>query len=585
MPNVNPASLVTSLIVLALAVGFAAGQTSGLPRASIANAKVALQASETGRYGGTLIVPQLGDPRTFNPIVGQETSSADALRPTFEGLLEQNYVTGELEPALADSWTVSGDGRGWTFALRDGVQWSDGIPLTADDVVFTLDAVFADAVQTGLRDSLTIDGKPVRYRKLDNRRVQFITERPAGLFLRLIALLPVVPKHKLAPALAKGGTEFNRAWDVSSGLREIVGTGPFIIESYVAGQRITYLRNGRYWKVDRNGNRLPYLTRYVRLIVPTQDAQRLEFLAKETDVYEARPKEFAELKRNEIAGNYSVLDGPEALGAEFLVLNQNPSAVSSPKLDWFQDVQFRRALNYAINREAIIQQAYGGRATPAWGPLSPANKLYVYPNLPTSPYDLSRAQQLLAAAGYRHDPGGVLRGPQGDIIEFMLTTSLGSPEREAIGNILRQDFARLGIRAAFTPEALNTLVGKLVVTYRWEAMIIGLAGTIEPAVSNRNIWMSSGALHMWHPEQEKPATEWEAEVDQLFDRMSREVDPGRRTQLYYRWQEIVATQLPMMFFAYPKTQTAVRNTLGNVKLGLGGAIGDLATLYAKIQSR
>ena len=86
-------------------------------------------------------------------------------------------------------------------------------------------------------------------------------------------------------------------------------------------------------------------------------------------------------------------------------------------------------------------------------------------------------------------------------------------------------------------------------------------------------------------EQEKPATDWEAEVDRLFDEIGREVDPGKRTQLYYRWQEIIALQMPLMFFAYPKTQTAVRNTLGNVKLGLNGAIGELATLYSKSSSR
>jgi len=582
---VKPGLLITWLIVLALAVGFVDAQVSLPTPSGTLNPKVPLEAREIGRYGGTLVVAQLGDPRTFNPIVAQETSSTDVLRPMFDGLLEQNYISGELEPALAETWTVSVDGRAWTFTLREGVQWSDGSPLTIDDVLFTLDAVFTDGVQTALRDPLMIDGKSIRYRKLDDRRVQFTTERPAGLFLRLIATLPIVPKHKLAAALGKGGTEFNKAWDVHSDLSEIVGTGPFVLDSYVAGERVTYLRNGRHWKVDGKGNRLPYLTRYVRLVVPTQDTQRLKFLAKETDLYTARPREFADLKRSERTGNYSVQDGPEALGAEFLVLNQNPAAVTPPKLTWFQDVQFRRAINYAINRGAIVQQVYAGRATPAWGPLSPADKPYVYPNLPQSPYDLNRALQLLAEAGYQKDPDGLLRDARGEIVEFVLSTSLGNPEREAIGNILRQDFTSLGIRVAFSPEGLNTLIGKLVGTHRWEAMIIGLAGAIEPAVGSRNVWMSSGALHMWHPEQEKPATDWEAEVDRLFDEIGREVDPGKRTQLYYRWQEIIALQMPLMFFAYPKTQTAVRNTLGNVKPGLNGAIGELATLYSKSSSR
>ena len=159
----KPGLLITWLIVLALAVGFVDAQVSLPTPSGTLNPKVPLEAREIGRYGGTLVVAQLGDPRTFNPIVAQETSSTDVLRPMFDGLLEQNYISGELEPALAETWTVSVDGRAWTFTLREGVQWSDGSPLTIDDVLFTLDAVFTDGVQTALRDPLMIDGKSIRY--------------------------------------------------------------------------------------------------------------------------------------------------------------------------------------------------------------------------------------------------------------------------------------------------------------------------------------------------------------------------------------------------------------------------------------
>src|SRR2546425_1889676 len=222
-PDVKPGLLITWLIVLALAVGLVDAQVSLPAPFGIPNPKVPLEAPEIGRYGGTLVVAQLGDPRTFNPIVAQETSSTDVLRPIFDGLLEQNYTTGELEPALADTWTVSADGPAWAFSLREGVQWSDGSPLTIDDVLFTLDAVFTDGVQTGLRDPLMIDGRSIRYRKLDDRRVQFTTERPAGLFLRLIATLPIVPKHKLAAALARGGADVKQAWERAHPSRQEVG--------------------------------------------------------------------------------------------------------------------------------------------------------------------------------------------------------------------------------------------------------------------------------------------------------------------------------------------------------------------------
>lgn len=572
--------LVTAL-VLALMAPSAVAQGQRLRLPEIPNPRVNTNAPEIGKYGGVYVVAQFSDPRTFNPIVAQEESSTAAVGPIFDGLTEYNYLTGEVEPGLAESWTVSRDGRSWTFTLRQGVRWHDGTPLTIDDVLFTFQAIFTDGVQTSYKDTLTFDDKPVRFRRLDARRVQFTTEKPVGLFLRVIGA-SIVPKHKLAHALAKGGAEFNRTWGINTPPREIVGTGAFVMQSYAPGQRVTYLRNTHYWVVDRSGNRLPYLTRYVRLIVPSQDIVRLKFLAKETDAYGARPREFAELKQGEKAGNYTIYDGPETFSTgDFLVFNLNPAGVSPPKLTWFQDVRFRRALSYAIDRNTMVQQFFAGRATPAWGPIGAGNKLYFNPGLPQYPYDLNRAQQLLGEAGYRKGADGILRDPQGNVVEFTLSTNAGNADREAEGNIIRQDFSKLGIKVNFIPEEFNSLVGKLVGTFKWETMIISIGGGgIEP-VTGRNVWPSSGSLHLWWPKQEKPATEWEAEIDRLFEQAVREVNTDKRRQLYFRFQEIMAQQVPILFFAYAKTQPAVRNTLGNIKIGLEGVFGEIETLYYK----
>ncbi len=573
--------LVVGGLIIALFAPSAIGQGATPKLPDIPNPKVATAAPEIGKFGGTYVVATISDPRTFNPIVAQESSSTQATAPIFDGLVDTNYLTGENEPALAESWEVSKDGRTWTFTLRQGIRWSDGKPLTVDDVVFTFQAIFADGVQSSYRDTLTFEGKPLRVRKLDDRRVQFSTEPPVGVFLRLIGA-PIIPKHKLADALAKGGAEFNKTWGVNTPPSEIVGTGVFVMQSYVPGQRMTYLRNTRYWRVDKAGNRLPYLTRFVRLIVPNLEAQRLKFQAKETDSYSARPREYAEFKQGEQAGNYTIYDGPETFGTgDFLAFNLNPAGVSPPKLTWFQDVRFRRALNYAIDRNTIVQQIAAGRATPAWGPVSIGNTLYYNPKLPRYPYDLARAQQLLSEAGYRKGPDGFLHDPQGNLVEFSLTTNAGNTDREAEGNILRQDFTKLGIKVNFAPEEFNSLVGKLVGTFKWDAIIISLSGGGSEPATGRNVWPSSGSLHLWHPKQGKPATDWEAEIDRIFDGAIREVDQKKRAQLYFRWQEIIATQAPVLFFTNSKTQPAVRNTLGNIKIGLEGATGELDTLFYK----
>ncbi len=539
--------------------------------------------AEAGRFGGTLVVTSISDPRTFNPIVAQETSSTTPLGYLFESLAETNRFTTEVEPNLAESWTVSRDGRVWQFKLRQGVTWYDGRPVTVDDVIFTLDAAFAEGVQSSLPDVLTIAGKKIGYRKIDDRTVEFRTEQPFGPFLRTVGGLQPVPKHKLEAALRAGAAEFNRTWGVNTPPRELIGNGPFIMQSYTPSQRIIYTRNSRYWKVDRRGQRLPYLARIVIEIVPNLDAARLKFQARETDVYGARPREYAEFARLQQSGNFTIFDGPPTFGTEFLIFNMNPAGVRPPKLTWFQNVRFRQAVSHAVDRDAIIRQVYAGRASPQWGPVSPANKFFFNPNVRKYPHDPARAEALLREAGFTKGADGLLRDSGGNVVEFTISTNAGNADREAIGNLVRQDLTRLGMRVTFVPEHFNTLVGKLTGTFNWEAIVIGLTGGLEPH-NGQNVWRSTGSLHMWWPRQERPATDWEAEIDRLFDQAATTVDQSKRKQLYDRWQEIVAEQVPVIYFTTTLTQPAFRNTLANFSPA-PLAFYDIETIYYRTPYR
>ncbi len=557
----------------------AAGEESAPALTGIPNPKV-VRTGKIGRYGGTLVFSSISDPRTFNPIVAQETSSSTPLGYLFEGLVETNYDTTEVEPALAESWTVSKDGRTWTFKVRRGVKFHDGVELTADDVVFTLQAIFTDGVQTSLRDVLTFAGKPVKWRKIDTYTVELKTDEPSGPFLREIGF-DILPKHKLEKALAAGGAEFNKTWGVNTPPRELVGTGLFTMQSYTPGQRVVYLRNANYWKVDAQGNRLPYLTRAVIAIVPNLDAARLQFQSGDTDVYGVRPREFAEFKSNESSGNYTVYEVGPAAGIEFLAFNQNPKGVKDPPLSWFTNTKFRQAVSYAIDRTTIANQVYAGRAKPQFGPLTVANKFFYTSSVKQYSYDPSRAEALLIEAGFKKGADGVLRDNQGRAVEFTLSTNAENNERVAIGNLLRQDLAKLGIKMNFAPEAFNTLVGKLTGSHNWEAIVIGLTGGLDPH-SGQNVWKSSGSLHMWSPEQEKPATGWEAEIDRIYDQAATTVDQNKRKQLYNRWQEIAAEQQPFIYLTNTLTSTAVRNTLDNIRpRPFGGTLWNVEQVFYK----
>jgi peptide/nickel transport system substrate-binding protein len=579
----RPALLYIALAFISAALLIANPATAQSPKPTLPDVSNPLLVEDNiGRSGGTFVVASISDPRTFNPIVAQETSSTGPLGYVFEGLVTTDRSSTEVEPNLAESWTTSRDGKVWRFKLRKGAQWSDGKPVSADDVAFTLDAAFTPGVQSSLPDILTIAGKKLGYKKIDDATIEFRTDEPFGPFLRTIGF-SIVPRHKLEAVLKQGAVEFNRSWSVNTSPRELVGNGPFTMYSYLPGQRILFTKNTKYWKVDKRGQRLPYLTRLVIEIVPSQEQQKLKFMARETDSYGARAREYTELRGQQQAHNFTIFDGPPTFATEFLVFNMNPAGVRQPKLGWFQNQKFRQAVSHAVDRDAIVRQVYAGRATAQFGPISPANKFFHNPNVRRYATDLARAEALLREAGFGKGADGVLRDAAGNVVEFSLVTNAGNSDREAIGNLVRQDLARLGMRVTFAPEAFNTLVGKLVGTFQWEAIIIGLTGGLEPH-NGQNVWKSAGTLHMWWPKQEKPATEWEAEIDRLFDQAATTIDQNKRKQLYNRYQEIVAEQSPIIYFTTTLTQPAFRNTLANFSPA-PLAFYDIETIYYRTPYR
>ncbi len=567
------ARLILLALTISLAAAHATGQPATLALPDVPNPKV-VEAPEIGRYGGTLVAAIFIDPRTFNPIVGQDGPSIRPLSYVFERFVTINRVTTEIEPNLAESWSMSRDGRTWRFRLRRGVRWFDGWPVMADDVVFTLDAAFTPGVATSLRDVLTIDGKKLGYRKIDDLTLEFTTDRPFGAFLDMMQFF-VIPKHRLEGALRQGAAVFNSTWGINTDPRQLVGNGPFVMHTYLPGQRMVFVRNPRYWKTDRTGQRLPYLTRTMIEILPNADAVRLRFMAKEVDFYAPTPREFAELRQQQRDSNFTIFDGPPLPAVEYLVFNQNPGGIRPPRLTWFQDVRFRRAISHAIDQDSMVRQVYAGRAVLNSSPLSPANKRFFNPNTRKYPYDPTRAEALLREAGFSRGTDGLLRDSGGNTVEFTITALATYAVWLQLAEMIRQDLIRLGIRVTIAPESLSVMLGRLTGSLNWEAMILDLRTPLDPHLA-QNVWKSWGSLHLWWPRQEQPATDWEAEIDRLFDQAATTVDQVRRKRLYDRWQEIAAEQVPLIYLPVPLVQPAYRNTLGNISPGWNVTSGPFA---------
>ena len=192
----------------------------------------------------------LGDPKTFNAALSQESPAVFGF--IYEGLVDMNGITGEIEPALAESWEVSDNGLKLIFTLRDNLQWSDGEPLTVDDVVFSYNQIYLnDEIPTNSRDGLRVgtEGKLPEVRKLDNRRVEFAVPEPFAPFLRATGL-EILPAHVLQSAVverdANGSPKFLSTWGTDTNPAEIICNGPYRLKQYIPGERVVFERNPYY---------------------------------------------------------------------------------------------------------------------------------------------------------------------------------------------------------------------------------------------------------------------------------------------------------------------------------------------------
>ncbi len=528
--------------------------------------------SEPGKYGGKITVSQVTDPKTFNPITTGETTSSDILAPVFEGLNNRNNYTLEMEPALAELPKISADGLTYTYVIKEGLKWSDGHPLTADDVIFSLEAILDPKVENIIREGMLIDvvdatgkitRKPFTYRKVDDRTVEFVLPQKFAPAVSTFSF-PIAPKHKLETAYRSG--KFNEAWGVNVKVTEVVGSGPWTIGEYAPGQRLVYKRNPNYWRKTADGKPLPYLDQEVVLFVGDVNAAVLKFQNKETDFLGVPSEHYPTLKKDESSGDYKVVDRGPGWGFEFLGFNMNPnSKLKKPLLNLFSDVRWRRAASHLVNRERMCEDVLRGLAEPAYGPVSPASRVYFKADVPKFEYNPEKAKALLDELGAKDTNGNGFREFQGQEIKFNILVYSGADTIKQMATIISEDMKKVGVNASFSPIDFNDLVRRLdVAPYDWEASMIGFTGGPEPH-DGSNIWRSSGPSHQWWPKQKTPGTPWEKEIDELWTRGAQELDPAKRKEIYGRWQELVADQQPFVFTVVRNQNTAVRDRIGNFK--------------------
>ncbi len=552
-----------------------------------------LSRSNPGKYGGTLVTSTIGEgPKTFNSWNSMDATSSQAADIMFDGLVSTDAYTGEVIPRLAKTIKVLPDNKTYIFELRKGLKWSDGKEITADDVVFTWDKiVFGGYGNTSTRDAMYIDGKLPTIEKVDKYTVKFTTPKPFSPFLRQVSV-PIAPKHVLEPVVQKGKRAFASYWSSNINPDELVTSGAFKLKEYVPAQRIVYERNPNYYVIDEKGQKLPYLDKYIILIVGDLNNELLKFKAKELDTVGLRGTNVALFKEQEKFSDYKVYNlGPDT-GTMYFAFNLNDRKnekgkyyVNPIKQKWFSDLNFRKAVDYALDRENMVFNIASGVAQPLFTP-EPLSSIYLNEKIAKGhSQDLEKAKELLAQSGF-YWKNKKLYDKDGNKVEFDLFTNAGNTERESIGVMVKQDLEELGMTVNFKPIEFNSLVNKLVNTNDFDSVIMGFTGSPLEPYGGKNVWYSNGTLHVFNmrktPQENNKLLWWEKKLNGIFDKASLELDFDKRKALYEDYQKLVYEQKPLIYLYSPIRISAIRNKFGNIHpTELGGVLHNLEEIYIK----
>lgn len=558
----------TGLIISCCLLIIGCGQ---MPPAANSAPTAKIEPQTTGTRGGKLTYRLTTAPKTFNYLLAaDEYSIVGAFFTITSRLVDFDHRTQKYVPALAESWTTAADGRTVDVKLREGLKFSDGNDLTTDDVIFTLNALYDERTQSpAFRDAMLVDGKQIATTKLNDREMQMVFPKPVASSENYLVNLGVLPSHTLDADFKAG--KMAEAWKINTPPASIISSGPFIVEAATPGERIEYARNPNYWKKDAQGTQMPYLDKFAIEIITDPNNTFVRLNQGSLDFADRiRPTDFTEFTKTQ--GTMRAFDAGPGMSVDHMWFNLNTADGAGKPLEnqikrgWFGDKRFRQAVAAAIDRDSITSVTLQGLASPLHGFVSPANRVWLNPNLPKIEYSTAKADQLLKEAGFKK--GGSAEAPaltdaQNNPVEFTLVVPAENEARKLMAAVVQQDLARVGIKIQVVPIEFPAVTERWTKSFDYDAILLGLSLTdIEPS-SYQNFLLSNAGAHQWHMKQKTPATEWEARIDKLFADQSVERDQAKRLAFFHEIQTIMRDEMPVIPLAARHVVAAGHSRIGN----------------------
>jgi peptide/nickel transport system substrate-binding protein len=484
--------------------------------------------------GKDFVIGLSGDPTSLNPVIATDSMSYIAEWPLFDSLLELDQAL-NVRPLLAESWDVSKDGLTYTFKLKKGVRWHDGKPFTARDVAFTFYSVLDPKVTTPHRayfdalvgfPELTAKENPKKPEELalrpievvDDHTVRFRLRYPSGSFLAVL----VNPRAGIVPEHLLRGVDLNTA-DFN---RKPVGTGPFRFVEWRRGERLVMEANEHY-----HGGR-PALDRLILRIVPDGVVLLQELRAGGVDFIENPPlTDVARLKQT---------PGLKVLAAE---------NTSYTYFGWrqdlapFNDVRVRRALYHAVDVPTMVREVLQGYAVVATGQFPPGSWAFD-PGVKPYAYDPNRAKALLAEAGFKPGPDGVLVR-DGKRLAFSIRHDQANPTVKDTAVIVQEYLKRVGVEAQLEALDWPTFVKKLFAS-EFEGIVVNWTNHHDPDPFAYTIWHSSQWKGRNFAHYKNP------KVDEALEAARRATAQAERKKHYAEFSRLLMEDAPYVFLYFPQ---------------------------------
>ena len=464
------------------------------------------------------------DPTTLNPVISSEIPSQIVNSVVFNSLLRYDDKM-NIIPDLAESFNVENDGKRWIFNLRKNVKWHDGEEFTAEDVLFTFKKLYDPSTNTFNRGLFTIGGQQIKIQALDKYTVEMILPEKFSPFESNLTTLGIIPKHVLE------GKDINRDgfnWNP-------IGTGPFKFRKWQSGEKIYVVKNENYYAGT------PLLKGIIFQIIPSAESRRTALITGHTDIAEITPEDLLALEK---CDNLNIYKWNQFL---YCYLGFD---LTKPL---FQDINVRKAINYATDKKSIISAVFKKNAVRALGPIPPASQYYDK-SLPEYNFDPKKSIELLEKSGWKMNEKTKIFEKDGKKMSFEVMYPSSNVAFEKAAVFMQAQMKQAGIEMRLKSMEFSALINSCYPS-KFEAVIFDWVENFDP--DNYTVWHSSqcndDGMNFMSYKNKK--------VDKLIEKGRTTREKEERKKIYSEIQKMITEDSPYVFLWSPKGIVAVNKRI------------------------